>query len=133
MSYYSFSYWQDMKKLQIKHILLFLAAIFIGSIFVAANSDTPSKKSSSAIESTQKTEKQILLPTTIPTNTPIPTISVLVTPTTTPTPMPMPTPIPTFTPILTSFPTYEAPPQTQPCAGASALCADGTCSYSANR
>lgn len=92
--------------------------LIIGGLLLvlAAGIDTASSKPTSGFqkESTQADPVEV--------STPTPTVTLF----------PTSTPIPTPTPTIYIPPVYS-PPQIQYCAGASAICSDGTCSYSAHR
>ena len=81
------------------------------SSFVGAASLSPSPSSPSAVQGIQATAR--------------PTIQVTVAPTSTPAPTDTPTPFPTKTPPPVA-------PRQDVCAGATAICGDGSCSYSQN-
>ncbi len=97
--------------------------IFVGALGSFGSKNTTSQSTTNIVQPTVEVRKS-----TVPqVNVEAPTITLA--PTATPTPSPTPHIFPTATPT----PVYIQPVESSPCAGASAICSDGTCSYSAHR
>jgi outer membrane biosynthesis protein TonB len=116
-------------------ILLVIASLAAGACVTEPGS-TPAGPGTQEVQTPPAT----LITTPTPEMTEAPTPELTPEPTTTPTPTPAPTPTlaPTPTPAPTEPPVTEAPAQVDPyaaakAAGATAVCADGTLSFSKTR
>jgi outer membrane biosynthesis protein TonB len=115
-------------------VTFLVVACFAAGACVNEPGSTPAGGGNQAVQTPPATPTATATPeaTQAPTPTPTPTLEPTPEPSSTPTPTPTPTPAPTKPPVTPPPPTVD-PYAAAKARGATAICADGTLSFSPNR